>query len=177
MGKDNGRLSALQMQQAAHHAELMAVAHALTADEREQFLAKTSRWPGMDGAEVADILDLTTEHDEFLDQTEAFFMAHDADMPDGLNYAPLFAAHALIILGRPLTARSVHALLVKAGCMDAPDYDPTHDLAVILNWSHHDYGMGGRDFQGALNNLREHLDLSEIETAEAGLRTLYGKDD
>jgi hypothetical protein len=169
-------MTPLQMQQAAHHAELTAVAHALTADERAQFLAKTSRWPGMDGAEVADILDLTTDHDEFLDQTEAFFMAHDADMPDGLNYAPLFAAHALIILGRPLTVRAVCALLVKAGCMDAPDYDPTHDLAVVLSILGR-RGDANPVIQRAVASLRVHLDTSTAETAEAGLRTLYGKDD
>lgn len=172
-------MTPLQMQQAAHHAELTAVAHALTAGEREQFLAKTSRWPGMDGAEVADILDLTTDHDEFLDQTEPFFEMHGDELPDGLNYAPLFAAHALIILGRPLTVRAVHALLVKAGCMDAPDYDPTHDLAVVLAADAASTGnvrQPSAEYARALGNLRAHLDLSGVETTGAALRALYGKD-
>jgi hypothetical protein len=107
-----------QMQERERHTALMAVAHALTADERAQFLAKTSRWRGMDGAEVADILDLTVEHDEFLGQTEPFFTEHDAMMPDGLNYAPLYAAHALIILDQRLTYGRVMKLLFRAGVLD-----------------------------------------------------------
>jgi hypothetical protein len=174
MGKDNGRLSAQRMQAEEQHAALMAVAHALTAAQQLAVCAEASRrWPRMQGAKTADILDITVDHDMFLGQTEPFFTGHGAEMPDGLNYAPLFAAHALILLGRDLTVPAVTALLVRAGCADAPDYDPTHDLAVVLaNASM----PGTAAARAALENLRSRLDLLNVPAAEASLRALYGKD-
>src|ERR1700722_17978771 len=115
-----------EMDRAERDAALIAGAHALTVEEREQFLAKTSRWRGMDGAGVADVLDLTVEHDEFLGQTETFYARL---APGALPAGPalIFALHALIILGRPLTVAAVKQLLVKAGITDDDSYDPTHD--------------------------------------------------
>ncbi len=93
---------------------LLAVARALTEDETRQLLANTAaRWPRCAGADVADILDLTDNHDLFLETTEPFFEARQGDLPDvrGLRYA----AHALIILGRELTVPALLDLMGRAG--------------------------------------------------------------
>jgi hypothetical protein len=105
------------------HAALMAVAHALTAAEREKFLAKTSRWRGMDGADVADVLDMTVDHDMFLDTTEPFFEKFADQIPsyEG-NHAALYAVHAVIILSQRLTPARVASLLQRAGVVEAPRY-------------------------------------------------------
>ena len=105
-----------QLRDRERHAALMAVASALTAAEREQFVAKVWLWPGMAGADVADVLDLTVEHDEFLDKTEPFFEAHMAGLPD--TPGNIFALHALIILDQRLTLSRVLKLLFRAGVLD-----------------------------------------------------------
>jgi hypothetical protein len=119
-----------RMQREEQHGALTAVAHALTAAEREQFLARTLRWPGMDGADVADILDMTVNSDQFLNLTEPFFLQYDDQLPDEVNYAAAYAAHALIILDRPLTLPALLALLERAGVIDAPDDKPAAPGAV-----------------------------------------------
>jgi hypothetical protein len=106
-----------QLRGRERHAALMAVAHALTAAEREQFVAKVWLWPGMAGADVADILDLTVEHDEFLDKTEPFY-AQLAPGAVPAGPALIFALHALIILDQRLTLSRVLKLLFRAGVLD-----------------------------------------------------------
>jgi hypothetical protein len=109
-------------------AALTAVAHALTAEEREQFLAYVrAHWPRLVGADVADVLEHTTDYDRFLDQTEPFFEKCGDHLPDTPGL--IFAAHVLIILGRHLTPGSVLALLQQAGVVDAPLYP---DVRVSL---------------------------------------------
>lgn len=112
-----------QMQREEQHASLMAVAHSLSDAERVHFLAEVARrWPRMQGAQVADVLDTTADHDMFLDQTEPFFEKFGDQMPDGLNYAPLYAAHVIIILGQKLDPARVAYRLQRAGVLDAPRY-------------------------------------------------------
>lgn len=94
------------------HDALMALARALTEDETAVILAKAARWPGMNGAGLADIIDHTVEYDEFLNRTEPFFMAHDKDFDS--DYAPAYAAHALILLDRELTVEAVRELMARA---------------------------------------------------------------
>ena len=78
---------------------LLAVARALTEDEQRDLMAVTAaRWPRLDGADPADVLDLTDNADMFLDVR-------------GLRYA----AHALIILARPLTGPAVLDIVRRAG--------------------------------------------------------------
>jgi len=65
---------------------------------------------------------------------------------------------------------------VKAGIMDdAEGYDPTRDLAVLV-MQYEPTGPDGGAVSQALSRLRGHLDLRTVETIEAGLRALYGKD-
>jgi hypothetical protein len=105
------------------HEALMAVTRALTENEAAVIIARAARWPGMDGAGVADVLDHTVDQDEFLNRTEPFFMAHDKDFDS--DYGPAYAAHALILLGRELTVEAVRELLaraaVQAGRRDAAE--------------------------------------------------------
>lgn len=90
------------------HRALMAVARALTQEEQGLILAKSRKWPGMAGAEVADVLDHTVEYDEFLGQTEPFLEEHAIEVGDG--YGTAYVLHALVLLGRPLTVEAVRAL-------------------------------------------------------------------
>lgn len=87
--------------QEEHHAALMAVSRALTGEEAAAVCEEASRrWPRMQGAEVADILDMT----------EAF---PDWDqLPDFRGNT--MAMHALILLGRKLTLDKVLALVRRA---------------------------------------------------------------
>jgi hypothetical protein len=160
-----------QMHQAERDAALTAVAHALTADER---VALTSyaylTWPGFYGAGVADVLEATADRDLFLSATEPFYQAHKAELR---QYRPAvtYAMHALVLLQQPLTVKAVLRLLVRAGVTDAPGYDVIRDLALVLD----DAANSGRDRAPVLlarGRLREHLDLSTAESAEAGLRAL-----
>jgi hypothetical protein len=116
-----------EVQRRANDAALQAVAHALTAAEREQFLAKTSRWPGMNGADVADILELTVDHDLYLEETEPFFEAHEADLPPDTQ-AKIYALHALIILDQLPTLSRVLKLLSRAGVLDTEHEVKVRDL-------------------------------------------------
>jgi hypothetical protein len=114
------------------HACLMAIQHALTAQEREQFMdSAIRRWPMFEseGYTPADVLDYTTGYDEFLAQTEPFFAG--PGRPD-LNAFPkspavVMAAHAVILLGRPLAPGYVADILTRAGVMDGcPDGGACH---------------------------------------------------
>jgi hypothetical protein len=106
-----------QMQRAERDAALNAVAHALTMKERQQFLAAVARqWPRLVGAHVNDVLEYTTDYDLFLGQTEPFYAQLPVDFPGGP--AVIFALHALIILGQPLTTTRVLKLLIRAGVID-----------------------------------------------------------
>jgi hypothetical protein len=114
------------------HDALMAVARALTQDEQALILAKSRKWPGMAGAEVADVLDHTVDYDEFLDRTEPFYETLPTDFPGGPGV--IYALHSLILLGVPLTTASVRALLARAGLAGPPPSRPgvTEDGAFRL---------------------------------------------
>jgi hypothetical protein len=112
-----------QMRREEEHGQLMAVAHSLTDAERTAFLGKVTRtYPQLNGADVADVLELTADYDMFLDRTESFFERFEAQMPDGVHYAPRFAAHVIILLGRELTPGRVWSFLQRAGVVGPPRY-------------------------------------------------------
>jgi hypothetical protein len=115
-------------------AALMAVAHALSEAERQQLLVHVAvKWPRLRGAGVADVLDLTTDHDMFLEQTEPFFAG--PGRPGGVIFpdspAVLFAAHAVILLGRSLQPGYVTDILTRAGVMEGcPDGGTCHHYCL-----------------------------------------------
>jgi len=115
----------------------MAVAHSLTEAEREQFLAKTSRWRGMDGAEVADVLDMTTDHDMFLDKTEPFYERFSDQIPSCEGDAVAYAMHAIVILGLELTPARLASFLQRAGTCEAPRY-PEVEAGILMSGSYRD---------------------------------------
>jgi hypothetical protein len=177
-----------QMHQAERHASLTAVAHALTAFETGRFLAAVHvLYPRLRGAGVADVLDLTTDHDMFLAETESFFEQYGEQLHrqmDASSEAPRAAAHALILLGRPLTVENVTALLTKAGVIDGPAvpevpaYDPVHDLAVLVMWTDYDHQSEGGEVSQSLSRLRHWLPLpARLEDVEAALRGLLERQD
>lgn len=102
------------------HAALMAVAHTLTEPERQQFLANCSHWSRLAGAEVADVLDLTTDYDMFLEKTEPFFEQYNDQLPR--TPGNIYALHLLILLNREPSLGGVLAVLQKAGVIEAPLY-------------------------------------------------------
>jgi hypothetical protein len=97
--------------------ELNAVAYALTAEESARLLAAV---PRMVGAHVHDVLAEALDYDAFIGQTEPFFEAHADDMPD-LDYAPAYAAYALLLMGERLTVPAVLKLLWRAGVLGDAD--------------------------------------------------------
>lgn len=112
-----------QARREERHAELAAVAHSLTETERLLFLGKVARsYHRLAGADVADVLDLTTGHDMFLDRTELFFEQSGSQLPEGVSYAPLLAAHLIILMGWGLTPARVWAVLQRAGVVAVPRY-------------------------------------------------------
>lgn len=113
----------------AQHAALMAVAHTLTGGEAAWLMAETGqRWPRLNGAQPADILDHTTDYDMFLDTTEPFFEKYGARFPDipGMRTA----AHLLILMERDLTPGTLMALLQKAGVAEASGRDARASLRL-----------------------------------------------
>jgi hypothetical protein len=103
------------------HAMLMAVTAALSEAEQRTLLDEAyKRYPRLHGALVADILEYTDNWDEFLNITEPFFELFRDQFPGDLNIR--IAAHALILLGRPLTPPRIMALLQKAGVTAVPRY-------------------------------------------------------
>lgn len=121
MGKDKGRLSAQRQADEERHAALMAVAHSLTTADQILLLGKVARdYPRLQGADVADVLDLTSDYDMFLDRTEVFFERYADQVPD--TPALIFAAHAVILLGRGLAPARVWSFLQRAGVVDPPRY-------------------------------------------------------
>jgi hypothetical protein len=124
-----------QMRREEEDGQLMAVAHSLTEAERTAFLGKVTRtYPRLNGADVADVLELTADHDMFLDRTEPFFEKFEAQMPDGVHYAPRFAAHVIILLDRELTPGRVWSVMQRAGVVDAPRY-PDVEVGLIATVS------------------------------------------
>lgn len=111
------------------HKALMAVARALTQEEQGLILTKSRKWPGMAGAEVADVLDLTVDHDEFLSLTEPFLEEHAGEVGDG--YGTAYVLHALVLLGRPLTVEAVRALQQRVR-LDAARYSAASQTALAL---------------------------------------------
>lgn len=119
-----------QMQHEERHAALMAVAHSLTAAERVAFLGRVvRRYRAIDGADVADVLDLTTEHDEFLDQTEPFYEKFGEQLPE--VPAVIFAIHFIILMGWELTPGRVWSVLQRAGAVDPPRF-PEVEAGLII---------------------------------------------
>jgi hypothetical protein len=110
-----------QQEHEERNAALAAVAHALTAEERALFLGNAVRlFPHMEGADVADVLDCTTDHDEFLHMTEPFLERFAGQLPQDVRLSA--AMHAVLLLGQELTPGRVTALLQRAGLADAPRY-------------------------------------------------------
>jgi hypothetical protein len=150
-----------QMEDAERHAALMAVAHSLNGDEQMTLLRDVgNRWPHLHGATVADVLDYTTDYDEFLGQTELFFERFADQLPDtGLRgYATIIAAHAIILLGLELAPARVAYFLQRAGVIEAPRY-PEVEVGLL-----------------AYTELRAHVDANHLllmARAEQGLRA-YG---
>jgi hypothetical protein len=122
-----------QMQDAEREAALLAVAHSLTEAERVLFLGRVARsYPRLNGADVADVLELTVDHDMFLDQTEPFFERFGDQLPDGVNYAPVFVAHVIILLKRKLTPGRAWSVMQRAGVVDAPRF-PEVEVGLLVH--------------------------------------------
>lgn len=148
-----------QMRHEEQHGQLMAVAHALTAAEQTMFLGRVARlYPRLQGAQVADVLDLTADHDMFLDQTEPFFTKFDAQMPDDVHYAPLYAAHVIILMGWGLTPGRVWSVMQRAGVVEAPRY-PEVEAGLLV----------GRD-SGGRGQVTDANHLFIKARAEQGMR-------
>jgi hypothetical protein len=123
---------------------LVLLQEALDDAETHQFLAASrDRWPRLDGARVADVLEMTTSHDLFLGQTEPFFEAH----PDELRGARGVTAvlHALIILGRELTVANAIRLLMRAGLIPAPAVPRLHWRRVVIGRAARGYSADGAE--------------------------------
>jgi hypothetical protein len=120
-----------QQHREEQHAALMAVTFALNSVD-QAYIRQTvaARWPLMNGAGVADILEHTTSYDMFLAETEPFYEKFASQLPDKCP-ATIFVLHALILLGRELSPAKVLAFLQRAGACDAPRYP--HVEAGILN--------------------------------------------
>jgi len=116
------------------HAVLMAVSHALTDKQQAAICAEAARrWPKMRGAFAVDILDITTDNDYFVGQTDPFFERFGEHIPDGLNFAPLVAAYAFILLGEDLSIARIMALLQKAGITGTPRYSEVEAGVLLPN--------------------------------------------
>jgi len=115
-----------QTVEAERTAELNAVAHALTTDESTRLLAAV---PRMRGAHVNDVLDEALECDTFVGQTDPFFERYADQMPD-LNYAPAYAAYALLLMGERLTVAAVLRLLFRAGVLGTEHEAQVRDFMV-----------------------------------------------
>lgn len=148
-----------RMQAEERHAALMAVAHSLTAFEQVKFRGKAvRRWPRFEGALVADVLDVTADHDMFLAETEAFFTKFGDQLPEA-GHAAVFAMHAILILGLELSPARVAYFMQRAGVTEAPRY-PDVEVGLLLEGSYRDEADPAR---GA-----NHLLL--MARAEQGLR-------
>ena len=147
-----------QMEAEERHAALMAVAHSLNGDEQMTLLREVgSRWPHLYGATVADVLDYTTDYDEFLDKTEPFFERFAGQLPDTgpRSHATITAVHAIILLGLELTPARVACFLQRAGVTEAPRYpevevgllgrepgrSPSYDVNHLLLMARAEQGM------------------------------------
>jgi hypothetical protein len=128
-------------QEEERDAALLAVAHGLTAEQQRAVLDYVAdRWPRMVGAEVADILEHTTDYDMFLQETEPVYARYADQLPR--TPAVIFAMHALILTARPAmspcglpqsafpaTPGAVLALLQQCGAVDAPRFP---EVAVCI---------------------------------------------
>jgi hypothetical protein len=152
------------------HQALMALTRALTPDEMAAILARSNGWPGMDGAGVADVLDMTVDYDEFLAETEPFYEAHHRELGD--NYGTVYAVHALILLRRPLTVESVLELLTRAGLRAPAPYDPFGDLAKIIYAARRMPGPFTPETADAIARLKDAGAWGTPYVIEARLRSL-----
>jgi hypothetical protein len=152
------------------HQALMAVTRALTPDELASILARSSTWPGMNGAGVADVLDMTVDYDEFLSETEPFYEEHHRELGD--NYGIVYAVHALILLRRPLTVEAALELLTRAGLRAPVPYDPFGDLAKIIYEVRRMPGPFTADLADAIARLKEAGAWGTPSVIETRLRSL-----
>lgn len=123
----------------AGHATLMAVAYSLTGDEQMALLHDVgNRWPHLHGATVADVLDYTTDYDQFLDKTEPFLTRFAGQIPayEG-DYAALYAMHVILLLGLELTPARLAYFLQRAGVCEAPRY-PDVVAGILMEGSYRD---------------------------------------
>lgn len=128
-------MNAELQEQAERDAALTAVAHALTEDEAMTLLRDVGNlYPHLHGATVADVLDCTTDHDMFLDQTEPFLERFSGQLPQDVRLSA--AMHAIILLHRELTPGRVIALLQRAGMTAVPRYPEVEaSLLAYANFS------------------------------------------
>jgi hypothetical protein len=135
------------MQAEERNSQLTAVAHALTEAERAMFLGKVARkYPRLDGAHVDDVLDITTDHDMFLDKTEPFYERFGAQLPE--TGAVTFALHVIILMGWTLTPGRVWSILQRAGVVEAPRY-PEVEAGLWV----HERDLGGGPCRADANGL------------------------
>jgi hypothetical protein len=150
---------------------LEAVAGVLTDEQREKFMdTAIRRWGQFEHEEVtpADVLDYTTDYDEFLEQTEPFFSEHGDELPYGRAHTAVM--HALILTGRKLTVDAVIALEQKAGQLPAPQYpdltvglrlptgNPANTLLVFARaqWAMREAGVPESEITRFHYEVREH---------------------
>jgi hypothetical protein len=103
-----------ERQDAVTH-DVLAVDRCLTEDERALFLSRVvARMPRLDGAHVADILDIWQSGDAYLSLTEPFWDAHRAELTRtrGVVYA-VYAA--LVLDDGSLNIETVRDLVQRAG--------------------------------------------------------------
>ena len=99
----------------ARTADVLAVDRCLTPEERALFLTEVyNRMPRLNGAHVADILDIWDSADAFLGLTEPFWEAHAAEL-DGIRGAR-FALYAALVLDEgSLNIETVRGLARPSG--------------------------------------------------------------
>jgi len=77
--------------------DVLAVAGCLTAEERARFLAEVyNRMPRLQGAAVADILDIWQNCDAFLGLVEPFWEAHEDELWH--TRGAIYAVYAALVL-------------------------------------------------------------------------------
>jgi hypothetical protein len=95
--------------------DVLAVDRCLTDDERALFLSRVvTRMPRLDGAHVADILDIWQNCDAFLGLVEPFWGAHEAELWH--TRGAVYAVYAALVLDDgSLKIETVRDLVQRAG--------------------------------------------------------------
>ena len=101
--------------QDARTADVLAIDRSLYDDERARFLAEAyNRMPRLQGAHVADILDIWESADAFLGLVEPFWEAHDEEL--SRIRGAVYAVYAALVLDDgSLTIERVRELAQRAG--------------------------------------------------------------